>query len=141
MVEHGKDRDYLNVSLSRLIFKPTPFQKPLNLAQSSIYKDQDMVLSKEIIQSSNQKLWHPEWVKKVLEERELMRQRIVSAQNKDKVKDAYEYFELIEQKLKSGQYATESDLGKASELVLQEIFGVIAAEKESEWDKSEQIPD
>lgn len=45
--------------------------------------------------------------------------------------DANTYFEQISQKDK---VITDEDLAQASELVLQEIFGIIAAE--SSWDKS-----
>lgn len=53
------------------------------------------------------------------------------------MKDYVEFMKYM----KTVQFPTEHDIAKASEIVLQDIFGVIVSENEDRWDQLEEIPE
>eukprot|EP00347_Sterkiella_histriomuscorum_P009528 403340862 len=160
---HGHDRDYVKDSLSRLIFKPT--EKLLQQYNSqnnnndksdqgqNLYQDHEIVVGKQQTHSISAQLWDQKWIDIVLNQRQNLRQQLLQEQSliskNSRYRDAYQYYEFIQkQNIQSIQNSETQDvniqnrnLALASELVLQEIFGVISSESENEWDRKQKIPE
>lgn len=106
-----------------------------------IHTDKDVVVGK-MRQEPVKCLWDEKWVKELKAKRVQVRETILKTQKNltkaQKYYDAYKYYEYLD---KLTVAVSESDIAQASEPVLHEIIGIIATEKETEWDKAHTIPD
>ncbi|CDW83501.1 UNKNOWN [Stylonychia lemnae] len=125
------------MSLTQSIFQPSE----ILVNEQSIYQDRDIVVGSNTYDKNKNSLWDLEWVKLLLDQRIQTRAQLLQLQKQipkaQRYINADVYFEYLE---KQTNYE-DKIVVLASEVVLQEIFGIFAIERQCDWLEKKQIPE